>query len=75
MLLSAAFDSFSQWYIPANYTNTDKPEEIKLTQIGGFGLLRKARPNVPAHIIQESTSEDRALIISMSLFSLPVMVK
>jgi len=49
MLLSAAFDSFSQWYIPANYTNTDKPEEIKLTQIGGFGLLRKARPNVPAH--------------------------
>jgi hypothetical protein len=39
----------SQWYIPANYSGITDPYKVKLTQIGDFGLLRKARPSVPAH--------------------------
>jgi murein DD-endopeptidase MepM/ murein hydrolase activator NlpD len=42
--------SFAQtWYIPANYKNVTNVNQIRLTKIGDFGLLRKARPGVPKH--------------------------
>lgn len=40
---------YAQWYIPANYRNIADPQKLQLTKIGAFGLLRKARPTVPAH--------------------------
>ncbi|HEX2955571.1 MAG TPA: M23 family metallopeptidase [Chitinispirillaceae bacterium] len=40
---------YAQWYIPANYRGISDPYKIHLTKIGAFGLLRKARPTVPAH--------------------------
>ncbi|NLG17375.1 MAG: M23 family metallopeptidase [Fibrobacter sp.] len=49
LVFLSACNCFSQWYVPANYTDAEKPEEISVTPIGGFGLLRKARPGVPAH--------------------------
>lgn len=35
--------------IPTGGKNRKSTEEIRLTEIGQFGLMRKARPNVPAH--------------------------
>jgi hypothetical protein len=40
---------YAQWYIPANYRGIADPQKVQLTGIGAFGLLRKARPAVPAH--------------------------
>lgn len=37
------------WYLPINAANRQSWEHVRLTQIGAFGLMRKARPNVPAH--------------------------
>ncbi len=38
-----------EWYLPINTTNRQTWEQVRLTQIGEFGLMRKARPNVPGH--------------------------
>ncbi len=39
-----------QWWIPVNLKNRHSTENIKLTQIGQFGLRRKERPKVPSHL-------------------------
>jgi murein DD-endopeptidase MepM/ murein hydrolase activator NlpD len=44
-----AIPLYAQWYIPANYRGITDPQKVQLTEIGAFGLLRKARPAVPAH--------------------------
>jgi hypothetical protein len=36
-------------YIPINSANRKELKNIELTKIGQFGLLRKARPGIPAH--------------------------
>lgn len=38
-----------EWYLPINFGNRQSWEHVRLTQIGAFGLMRKARPTVPAH--------------------------
>jgi hypothetical protein len=38
------------WYIPINAENRQSLENIQLTAIGSFGLLRKAHTGVPAHL-------------------------
>jgi murein DD-endopeptidase MepM/ murein hydrolase activator NlpD len=37
------------WFLPINLPNRQSWEEVRLTRIGQFGLLRKARPKIPAH--------------------------
>ncbi len=39
----------AQWFVPAAYKNATTVDSIKLTQIGQFGLMRKARPGIPKH--------------------------
>ncbi len=39
-----------EWSIPINATNRRSWSEIRLTPIGRFGLRRRARPGVPAHL-------------------------
>ncbi len=48
-LLSSHAHNSCAWYLPINTPNRQSWEHVRLTQIGAFGLLRKARPNVPAH--------------------------
>jgi len=36
-------------FIPVNVSNRHSIEDVKLTAIGKFGILRKARPTVPSH--------------------------
>ncbi len=38
-----------EWYLPINVPNRQSWEHVRLTKIGAFGLMRKARPRVPAH--------------------------
>ncbi len=35
--------------LPVNSQNRNILDPIELTEIGEFGLMRKARPNIPAH--------------------------
>jgi murein DD-endopeptidase MepM/ murein hydrolase activator NlpD len=37
------------WYLPIGTQNRQSWNEVKLTKIGEFGLIRKARPGIPAH--------------------------
>jgi murein DD-endopeptidase MepM/ murein hydrolase activator NlpD len=37
-------------YLPVNSGDRKSAESLKLTSIGKFGIARKARPDVPAHI-------------------------
>jgi len=39
-----------EWYLPFNAKNRQSWEEVRLTNIGEFGLTRKARPTVPEHL-------------------------
>ncbi len=39
-----------EWYLPFNAENRQSWEEVRLTKIGDFGLIRKARPTVPEHL-------------------------
>ncbi len=39
-----------KWYLPFNSDNRQSSQAVKLTGIGKFGLVRKARPNVPEHL-------------------------
>ncbi len=39
-----------EWYLPFNAENRQSWEEVRLTNIGEFGLTRKARPTVPEHL-------------------------
>lgn len=36
-------------YLPVNTSDRQDVSQIELTAIGQFGLMRKARPNIPAH--------------------------
>ncbi|HUI91888.1 MAG TPA: M23 family metallopeptidase [Chitinivibrionales bacterium] len=40
----------SSWYLPIKLHDRQSLENVKLTQIGPFGLVRKARPGVPSHL-------------------------
>ena len=37
------------WFLPINVPDRQSWEQIQLTNIGAYGLMRKARPNIPAH--------------------------
>ena len=51
LLFFVAFINFqSPFFLPINNTNRKKVSEIQLTEIGKFGLIRKARKTVPSHI-------------------------
>lgn len=38
-----------EWYLPIGVSNRHSTEGVKLTTIGIFGMMRKARPGIPAH--------------------------
>ncbi len=38
-----------EWRVPVAVSNRESIEEIRLTAIGAFGVMRKARPGIPAH--------------------------
>jgi hypothetical protein len=40
---------FAQWYLPAQYGGVTDIDSVKLSKIGAFGLVRKARPGIPEH--------------------------
>jgi len=47
---SALFRSYGDALLPIRVENRRSLDELKLTQIGDFARLRKARPGVPAHL-------------------------
>jgi len=47
--MTPLFAGSSPWYLPIKATNRQSTEDVALTQIGPFGLMRKPRPNIPAH--------------------------
>jgi hypothetical protein len=54
---SSSFDSHSSaekiatgWYLPLNARDRQSLESVHLTTIGDFGMIRKARPGIPAHL-------------------------
>lgn len=55
-----------QLKIPIASTNRSNVEQLILTEIGAFGILRKARPNIPEHLHTgidiKRTSEGSSLI-------------
>jgi len=40
----------SEWYLPIDTGNRQSLENTQLTSIGLFGLMRKPRPGIPAHL-------------------------
>ncbi len=49
LLMGNAVAGYS-WSLPVKTENRINPETLKLTKIGAFGLKRKSRPKVPAHL-------------------------
>ena len=49
-ILSIQIEDCIKWYLPINSENRQSIESVKLTSIGRFGLMRKARPGIPAHL-------------------------
>ncbi|NUO78432.1 M23 family metallopeptidase [candidate division KSB1 bacterium] len=49
VISSASAQSACAWYLPINVSNRQSWEQVRLTKIGEFGLVRKARPGIPAH--------------------------
>jgi len=49
LLFSGLIYAQQAWYIPVNLPNRSNVNDITLTNIGKFGIIRKARPKVPAH--------------------------
>lgn len=45
-----SIDLFAQVYLPIEVADRRTPSNLKLTSIGKFGILRKARPGIPAHL-------------------------
>lgn len=43
------FFFYGQLFIPIKSENRKDIANVQITQIGQFGLMRKARPNIPAH--------------------------
>lgn len=50
IMLAHGFKSSSKYFIPINSEDRNNLESIQLTDIGEFGIVRKARPNVPEHL-------------------------
>lgn len=54
ILLSNASYSYSgnriEWYLPIKVDDRQSLKDVRLTSIGRFGIVRKARPNIPAHL-------------------------
>lgn len=48
--ISPAGNHHSSVYLPIRTADRQSLHELKLTRIGQFGLTRKARPTVPAHL-------------------------
>ncbi|MBI2968240.1 MAG: M23 family metallopeptidase [Bacteroidetes bacterium] len=44
------FPGITEWLLPVNLINRQSLIEIRLTEIGTFGIKRKARPTVPSHL-------------------------
>lgn len=49
LIVALTFQSQPTFHLPIKTTNRNSVKEIQLTTIGQFGLMRKARPTVPAH--------------------------
>jgi hypothetical protein len=49
VVMAFSLQTYAEWHIPANYKNIGGIDDVKLSNIGRFGLLRVARPTVPAH--------------------------
>lgn len=47
---SSAGSDRLEWYLPIKTENRQSWQEVRLTEIGEFGLKRKARPKVPTHL-------------------------
>lgn len=39
-----------EWYLPINVPNRQSLENVQLTSIGRYGLMRKSRSGIPAHL-------------------------
>ncbi len=50
LLSIVVYSQESVWKIPISIENRHSIKSVKLTKIGQFGLLRKDRPSVPAHL-------------------------
>jgi len=50
MVFGMVTSGFAEWLVPVNYPHRDRVNEVKLSAIGAFGLPRKARATVPAHL-------------------------
>lgn len=48
-LIHGFSETDSNWVMPASFSNRSSLAELKLTSIGAFGIIRKARPQIPAH--------------------------
>ncbi len=48
--LGLAFGQSSDWFLPIMAGDRQSWESVRLTRIGCFGLYRKPRPHVPAHL-------------------------
>jgi hypothetical protein len=49
LLPSAQKKNLIEWYLPIKTENRQSIENVQLTHIGQFGLVRRARPGIPAH--------------------------
>lgn len=49
IVITSSFLISIQVYLPINLSDRRNIDGIRLTEIGRFGLMRKARPNVPKH--------------------------
>jgi hypothetical protein len=47
---SLSGEDIIEWYVPVNTENRQSLENVQLSSIGLFGLLRQARPGIPAHL-------------------------
>lgn len=46
---SFGLDASTQWFLPIDVPNRQSLARAEVTEIGAFGIMRKARPTVPAH--------------------------
>lgn len=47
--IRVAAAGMSEWYLPIGIQDRQSTEGVELTDIGIFGMMRKARPGIPAH--------------------------
>jgi murein DD-endopeptidase MepM/ murein hydrolase activator NlpD len=49
LIIAFSLTSSAQWLLPLNYTDRSEVSSAKITTIGTFGAIRKARVSIPAH--------------------------